>query len=131
VLIGASLASTASGDASPVARAARLFRRCGTFRDQESPYGSSPNDEYGVYILSGWVACRSAISIQRAVFAGEGEGLEGVASAYTFYRGWYCDGQMGGYTCQNALRRPSRRFAALACEVPDIGCPTTDAHLGP
>jgi hypothetical protein len=131
VLLPTSSAFASPGTHPPTAWAARSYHRCATFRDRDSPYGSPGEDEYGVYILKGHVACVAAIKIQTAVFAGKAEGLTGLHAAYSFYRGWYCDGQMGGYTCQNALEHASRSFAVLACAAPDIRCPVDDSDLGP
>ena len=114
----------------PTAHAARSVHRCATFRDRKSPYGGAGEDKYGVYILQGHVGCKNATSVETAVFAGKGEALEGQYSAYTFYRGWYCAGQMGGYSCQNAEKHPGKRFAVLACSAPDIGCPVWASHVG-
>jgi hypothetical protein len=127
VLAGASIVSAAPAIHSPQARAAKAFHRCGTFRDRHSPFGRASEDEYGVYILKGRVACKTAIQIQTAVFATKGRPVG--STAYLFYRGWYCDGQMGGYSCQNAEERPSKSFAVLSCSARDIGCPVSDSNL--
>jgi hypothetical protein len=127
VLAGAAIASAAPASHSPGARAANTFPRCGTFRDRNSPFGDANEDEYGVYILKGRVACHTAIQVQTAVFAAKGEPAGD--TAYVFYRGWYCDGQMGGYNCQNVKEHPGKRFAVLSCSAPGIGCPVSDSNL--
>jgi hypothetical protein len=130
VMLAATPIADAISNTGPPAQAARSFHRCATFRDRKSPYGGANEDEYGVYILQGRVICQTAIRVQTAVFAGKGKALEGQYSAYSFYKGWYCDGQMGGYSCQNAEEHPGKRFAVLACSAPAIRCPVWDSHLG-